>query len=66
MSAHRCDIDGVPLVTTVLYKVLKDLLENDREVFTDPVEMGLWLKELEAQPGCFCYQTLKNMKREKE
>ncbi len=53
MSERKCGIDGVPLVTTVLYKVLKDLLENDREIFTDPEEMELWLKELEAQPGCF-------------
>ena len=53
MSAHKCCIDGVALVTTVLYKVLKDMLEKDREVFSDPEEMELWLKELESQPGCF-------------
>jgi len=53
MSAGKCATDGVPLVTTVLYKILKDMLKNDRKVFTDPEEMELWLKELELQPGCF-------------
>ena len=54
MSANKCCISDGALITTVMYKVLKDMLKNDRKIFADPEEMELWLKELEKQPGCFC------------